>query len=199
MKGGANASVDERRRLVAARSLALFARLGFDKVSFANISKATGVPRTALYRCFRTKRDIFDAAIGGVLAELRNRINGILAEKDPADARLSKICSFVVDSLFAQRDFLCAIFNFVFSAVLAGEDMAGRVSGFTGGLKRAFKRLIVEGVASGAFRKSVDPDANAETLFALMESVAFNILLDLEKDARRAKRRFGEAVKAISA
>jgi len=199
MRGGAVASsVDERRRLVAARSLALFARLGFDKVSFADISKATGVPRTALYRCFRTKRDIFDAAIGGVLAELRNRINGILAEKDAADARLSKICSFVVDSLFAQRDFLCAIFNFVFSAVLAGEDMTERVGGFTGGLKRAFRRLVAEGMSTGTFRKSVDPEENAETLFALMESVAFNILLDLEKDPRRAKRRFAEAIKSIS-
>lgn len=199
MKAGTSSSVDDRRRLVASRTLALFARLGFDKVSFADISKATGVPRTALYRCFRTKRDIFDAAIGGVLAELRERINGMLAEKAPADERLSKICDFVVDILFAQRDFLGAIFNFVLSAVMVGEDMSERVEGFTGGLKRAFRRLVAEGVSAGKFRKSVNPETNAEMLFALMESVAFNILLNLEKDSRRAKRRFREAVKAISA
>lgn len=199
MKGGTSASVEDRRRLVASRSLALFARLGFDKVSFADISKATGVPRTALYRCFRTKRDIFDAAIGGVLSELRERINAMLAEKSPADDRLSRICDFVVDVLFAQRDFLGAIFNFVLSAVMIGEDMEGRVEGFTGGLKRAFKRLVSEGVSSGIFKKNVNPEVNAEMFFALMESVAFNILLNLEKDSRRAKRRFCEAVKAISA
>ena len=199
MKGAANSSVEDRRRLVASRTLALFARLGFDKVSFSDISKATGVPRTALYRCFRTKRDIFDAAIGGVLAELRERINGMLAEKSPADEKLARICDFVVDVLFAQRDFLGAIFNFVLSVVMVGEDMSERVEGFTGGLKRAFRRLVSEGVSAGKFRKSVNPEVNAEMFFALMESVAFNILLNLEKDSRRAKRRFREAVKAISA
>ena len=104
-----------------------------------------------------------------------------------------------MDVLFAQRDFLGAIFNFVLSAVMVGEDMSERVEGFTGGLKRAFRRLVAEGVSTGKFRKSVNPETNAEMLFALMESVAFNILLNLEKDSRRAKRRFREAVKAISA
>lgn len=199
MEVAASSLADDRRRLVAVRSLALFARLGFDKVSFADISKATGVPRTALYRCFRSKREIFDASIAGVLSELRDRINGIMADKTPADDRLSRICGFVVDRLFEARDFLGAIFNFVLSAVASGEDMSERVEGFTGGLKRAFKRLVSEGISSGKFRNSVNPDMNAEMFFALMESVAFNILLNLEKDPRRAKRRLGEAVKAISA
>ena len=36
-----------------------------------------------------------------------------------------------------------------------------------------------------------------ELLFALMEAAAFNILLNLEKDSRRARRRFREAIAAI--
>ena len=190
---------EARRRLVAARALGLFARLGFDKVSFRDISKATGVPRTAIYRYFRTKRDIFDAAIGGVLAELRKTINATLAERRPATARLSRVCSLVVDGLFENRDFLGAIFNFVFAMVMTGEDMSGRVDGFTGGLKRAFRRLLSEGLSDGSVRGNVDPEINAELLFALMESVAFNILLNLEKDSRNAKSRFKAAITAISA
>ena len=190
---------EARRRLVAARALGLFARLGFEKVSFRDISKATGVPRTAIYRCFHTKREIFDAAIGGVLADLRKAINDTLAERRPATQRLSRVCSLVIDGLFEQRDFLGAIFNFVFTMVTTGEDMAERVEGFTGGLKRAFRKLIAEGLSDGSMRESVDPEINAELLFALMESVAFNILLNLEKDSRNAKSRFKAAITAISA
>ena len=142
-------AAEARRRLVAARALGLFARLGFDKVSFHDISKATGVPRTAIYRYFHTKREIFDAAIGGVLAELREAINGTLAERKPATVRLSRVCSLVIDGLFEHRDFLGAIFNFVFAMVTTGEDMSARVEGFTGGLKRAFRRLLSEGIADG--------------------------------------------------
>ena len=190
---------EARRRLVATRALGLFARLGFEKVSFRDISKATGVPRTAIYRYFHTKREIFDAAIGGVLADLRTAINATLAERKPATARLSKVCSLVVDGLFENRDFLGAIFNFVFAMVTTGEDMSGRVDGFTGGLKRAFSKLLSEGLSDGSIRRSVDPEINAELLFALMESVAFNILLNLEKDSRNAKSRFKAAITAISA
>lgn len=190
---------EARRQLVSARALGLFARLGFDKVSFRDISKATGVPRTAIYRCFRTKREIFDAAIGGVLADLRKAINGTLAERKPATARLLRVCSLVVERIFEHRDFLGAIFNFVFAMVTSGEDMSMRVEGFTGGLKRAFRKLIAEGMEDGSIRGNVDPEINAEILFALMESVAFNILLNLEKDARNAKSRFKAAITAISA
>ena len=191
-------TVEARRRLVASRTLRLFARLGFDKVSFQDISKATGVPRTALYRYYRTKREIFDAAISETLAELKTRVDATLAEPGPAAARLRKVCDIVVDRLFEARDFLAAIFNFVLAMVMAGEDMSERVEGFTGGLKRAFKKLLEAGRRDGSLRESLDPEINAEILFALMESVAFNILLCLEKDSRAAKRRFKEAVTSIS-
>ena len=197
--GAQDRAVDARRRLVASRSLGLFARLGFDKVSFRDISRATGVPRTAIYRCFHTKREIFDAAIGGVLAELRRTINATLAERNPATVRLARVCALVVDGLFEHRDFLCAIFNFVFAMVTTGEDMSARVDGFTGGLKRAFRRLLSEGRDDGSVRGNVDPEISAELLFALMESVAFNILLNLEKDSRIARSRFKAAITAISA
>ena len=86
---------EARRRLVAVRALGLFARLGFEKVSFRDISKATGVPRTAIYRYYHTKREIFDAAIGGVLSDMRKTINATLAERRPATARLSRVCGWL--------------------------------------------------------------------------------------------------------
>lgn len=190
---------ERRRRHVASRALRLFARLGFDKVSLQDISKATGVPRTALYRYYRTKRDIFDAAISGVLGEIRERINETLAKDAPVPDRLLEVCDLVADRLFAQRDFLQAIFNFAFAMVKTGEDMSGRVAGFTGGLVRAFRRLLAEGVEDGSVRGTVDPQVCAEMLFSLVESHAFNILLELEKDSASARRRFRAAVAVLSA
>ena len=50
--------------------MGLFARLGYAKVSFLTISEATGVARTALYRYFTTKREIFPSL---PLEQVRNR------------------------------------------------------------------------------------------------------------------------------
>ena len=193
-------SAGERRRcLVASRSLRLFARLGFDKVSLQDISKATGVPRTALYRYYRSKREIFDAAISGVIAELRANINKAIKRPVSVPERLLEVCEIVVDGMFAHRDFLLAIFNFAYAMVRTGEDMSGRVRGFTGGLVRAFGRLMTEGVADGSLRPTVDPALGAELFFSLMESEAFNILLEMERDSTPAKRRFRAAAAALAA
>ena len=195
----AESAGERRRRLVASRALRLFARLGFDKVSLQDISKATGVPRTALYRYYRSKREIFDAAISGVLAELRSNINKAIERPAPVPERLLEVCDIVVEGMFAHRDFLLAIFNFAFAMVRTGEDMSGRVNGFTGGLVRAFGRLMTEGVADGSLRPTVDPSLGAEMFFSLMESEAFNILLEMEKDSTPAKRRFRAAAAALAA
>ena len=195
----AESAGERRRRLVASRALRLFARLGFDKVSLQDISKATGVPRTALYRYYRSKREIFDAAISGVLAELRANINKAIERPAPVPERLLEVCDIVVEGMFAHRDFLLAIFNFAFAMVRTGEDMSGRVHGFTGGLVRAFGRLMTEGVADGSLRLTVDPALGAETFFSLMEAEAFNILLEMEKDSAPAKRRFRAAAAALAA
>ena len=195
----AESAGERRRRLVASRALRLFARLGFDKVSLQDISKATGVPRTALYRYYRSKREIFDAAISGVLSELRANINKAIEKPAPVPERLLEVCDIVVEGMFAHRDFLLAIFNFAFAMVRTGEDMSGRVHGFTGGLVRAFGRLMTEGVADGSLRPTVDPSLGAEMFFSLMESEAFNILLEMEKDSTPAKRRFRAAAAALAA
>ena len=50
-----------RRQFIVERSMGLFARLGYAKVSFLTISEATGVARTALYRAGVT--DMADAVI----------------------------------------------------------------------------------------------------------------------------------------
>ena len=195
----AESAGERRRRLVASRALRLFARLGFDKVSLQDISKATGVPRTALYRYYHSKREIFDAAISGVLAELRSNINKAIERPAPVPERLLEVCEIVVDGMFAHRDFLLAIFNFAYAMVRTGEDMSGRVRGFTGGLVRAFGRLMTEGVADGSLRPTVDPALGAELFFSLMESEAFNILLEMERDSTPAKRRFRAAAAALAA
>ena len=61
---------DKRRQMVVAKALSLFAKMGYAKVSFLTISEATGIARTALYRYFKTKREIFDEAIHSVTSRL---------------------------------------------------------------------------------------------------------------------------------
>ena len=188
----------ERRRLVVTKAMALFARMGYSKVSFLTISEATGIARTALYRYFKTKRDIFDEAIHEITSGIRQELERIRRKEDqPVDQRIVQACNLVIDELYGKREFFSAIYEFVSSMVRAGEDMTSRIESFTVGFKVVLRQLVAEGVANGELRQNVDPDDAAETLFALMESVAFRLLLGVEKDVRQAEARFGAMIAAL--
>ena len=195
------ATVDHsaRRKLVVTKAMQLFARMGYAKVSFLDISEATGIARTALYRYFKTKREIFDEAIHGTTSQIRGELEKICDLRLPVAKRLEMACSLVIGVLHDKKGFFLAIFDFVFSMVRIGEDMSVRIDTFTGGFKVVLRRLVAEGIANGELRGNVDPDDAAEALYALMESVALRVLLGVEKDAQSAKRRFCSMISALVA
>ena len=195
---GTTGKSDERKRLVARRALPLFVRLGYDKVAFQDISEATGVPRTAIYRYYRTKRQIFDAAIFEVIKEIRASIAEIRKRKLSAVDQLRGVCSLICDLLYRERDFVQVIFTFVFAKIASGEDMATRVVEFTGGLKTTFASILSAGLEDGSIRQEFEPGIMSEPFFANFESAALKMLLGIEQDPVQPKVRMMAAIDAMS-
>ena len=196
---GTTRKTDERKRLVARRALPLFVRLGYDKVAFQDISEATGVPRTAIYRYYRTKRQIFDAAIFEVIKEVRASIAEVRRQKMSAADHLRGVCSLVCDLLYRERDFVQVIFTFVFAKIASGEDMATRVVEFTGGLKTTFAGILADGRADGSIRPEFDPEIMSELFFPNFEPAALKMLLGIEQEPSQPKVRMMAAIDAMTA
>lgn len=186
-----------RKRHVAKRTLPLFVRLGYEKVSFQDIAEATGVPRTALYRYYRTKRQIFDAAIMEVISEVRTEVEKACQAEGTSLERLEAVAHRVMELLYRERAFVQVIFDFVFAKIASGEDMARRVSAFTIGLKLTFRELVVAGQHEELIRDSIDPNIVAELLFSTVESTALKMLLGSEKTPAKAKLRISAAINSL--
>lgn len=189
---------DDRRRLIVGKAIGLFAKMGYSKVSFLDISEATGIARTALYRYFRTKREIFDEAIHETTSGIRRSLEQTCQRDCKVAAKLEACCALVIDAFYGQKEFFAAIYEFVFAMVRSGEDMTDRIDMFTGGFKVVLGRLVAEGVATGELRDTVDAEDAAEALYALMESVALRVMLGVERDSRRAKRRVRTMIAALA-
>lgn len=187
-----------RRQFIVERSMGLFARLGYAKVSFLTISEATGVARTALYRYFKTKRDIFDEAIHECTHGIKVASTAIAAQRLPVPERLVLVAESVIDTLFERKEFLLAIYAFVIDMVRRGEDMRSRIAQFTSGLRELFLRLLEDGVRLGELPDGVDPRLTSDVLFALLESVVLRMLLGVEHDAGKSKLRFAAMVRSIA-
>ena len=185
---------DDRKQHVARRALPLFVRMGYEKVSFQDIAEATGVPRTALYRYYRTKRQIFDAAIMEVIDDVRGAIARVCAKKATPAERLVMVSETVLELLYRERDFVQVIFDFVCSKIAAGEDMGRKVSAFTIGLKLTFRELAVASQEEGELREGANPDMIAELLFSMFESAGLKMLLGSEKNPTLATTRILAAI-----
>jgi len=190
----------ETRRLeIASRAMKLFSQVGYDNVTLIMIASAAGVARTVLYRYFRSKREVLDAAILATTRQIMGDSRKEIAKRGKAADRLGMVCFHVADVLFEKKDFLSAIFDFVLSMVRSGEDMSGRIMRFTGGIKAVFAKLITEGVMKGEFLPEVDPERTAEGFYSVLESAVLRIVLGTESTSAGVKVRFSDLIRSISA
>jgi len=187
-----------RKLAIARQAVHLFSKVGYDNVSLIMIAAATGVSRTVLYRYFCDKREILDAAILYVTSEIDRRSREILVSKEPTPRKLEQVCHVVAEVMFANKDFLIAVFDFVVAMVRTGADMNASIREFTTGTRNSLKILIRHAIRRGEISKELDVHRTADALYAEFESCALRIVIGTERDARAAKVRFSDAISAIT-
>lgn len=189
---------EQRKREIADKALRLFSQVGYDNVSLIMIAAATGVSRTVLYRYFCSKREVMDASIQQVVDIIDSRCTKIMSSRGKASEKLIGICHAVAEEMFAHRQFVIAVFDFVVGMVRAGADMNKGISEYTVGTRNAIKMLIAHGKKSGEFPEILLEERTADAIYAEFESCAMRIVLNTESNADAAKVRFSDIVRAIS-
>jgi len=188
-----------RRQEIILAAIKLFAQEGYQAVTFGMISAHTGVARTVLYRYFRDKRQIFNAAIVELLSRIERKHTEIVRSESSAAGRLARICTAVTVMLFDNREFLCVIIDYVMSMQRAGYDMSRRIKKFTFGLKRVMHTLILLGVRKGEFRKGIDADIVMDILYAQFESAVMRLAITGDAVQSDVMERIEGVLKGISA
>lgn len=189
----------QRRQEIARTALRLFSQVGYDNVSLIMIAAASGISRTVLYRYFCSKREVMDAAIHSVTDVVALRCQSVLKSGGTTPEKLEKICHVVVEEMFAHRDFVIAVFDFVVGMVRSGADMNAGINEYTAGTRNAIRLLISHGKRRGEFPAALVDERTADALYAEFESCAMRIVLNTERTNDAAKRRFSDAIHALSA
>lgn len=189
---------EQRKREIAEKALRLFSQVGYDNVSLIMIAAAAGVSRTVLYRYFCSKREVMDASIQQVVDVIESRCTKIMASRDKASEKLIGVCHAVAEEMFAHREFVIAVFDFVVGMVRAGADMNNRISEYTSGTRNAIKMLVTHGKKAGEFPEILLEERTADAIYAEFESCAMRIVLNTERNANAAKVRFSDIIRAIT-
>lgn len=75
---------EERRRHILTSAWTCFSANGFHATSMDDVIAATGMSSSAVYRYFRSKDDLIDAAADEALTLVRNLFDGLLAQSPTA-------------------------------------------------------------------------------------------------------------------
>lgn len=189
---------DQRKQEIAEKAIRLFSQVGYDNVSLIMIAAAAGVSRTVLYRYFCSKREVLDAAIVFVTDSIEAKCTKIMASRAKNTEKLEGICHTVVDVMFKNKDFLVAVFDFVVGMARSGVSMGPSIGRFTTGTRTALRRLIEYAIDRHEIPEMLVVDRIADALYAQFEACAMRIVIGTESNAKDAKVRFSDIIRAIS-
>ncbi len=167
---------DARRREILQKSLTLFADFGYPGVTYKQLADRCGLARTALYKYFPGKREIFDSAISQMVkelaAEFRSTVNqqpGLLASQ-----KLELVLVQAMNLLFQHGKLLQAITEYLIAQRRQGDNVARKVRRHTLAMRLTIVKLLREGMESGEF-KTLPCDFIGDVLYGILESAALRV------------------------
>ena len=175
----------QRRIQILEKAFALFAEKGYAGVTYQKVADRCGLSRTAIYRYFQNKEEMFLYAVELATNNMNARIEKILRlpEKTPLE-KLTRILHVTVRLLADNRVFLTVILDYILTQKQHGKDVRRQVRRRTFGVKYLFAKLLREAVAAGELQIRHIETA-ALHLYGMLESFILNLtvtdILD-EKD-----------------
>lgn len=175
---------EERRTEILRKSLRLFAESSYGEVTFQSIAARCGLARTALYKYFDHKRQIFDGAVSVATSELVEKYREILARPGSYRDKIEAVIAEVFRILFSQRDLLLVIVEYTVSVKRSGKTLRWVVARHTRGLKASLCYLLAQGVRAGEFAP-MDVRTTTEVLYAILESTVMRLALTDNADLKK--------------
>lgn len=175
----------QRRIQILNKAFVLFAEEGYAGVTYQKVADRCGLSRTAIYRYFQNKEEMFLYAIKLAIGNMNTLIENTLQRygETPLE-KLLRILHLTVRLLADNRIFLTVILDYVLTQKQHGKDVRRQVRRHTLGMKHLLAKLLREAEAAGELRIRQIETA-AHHLYGMLESFVLNLTVTdilVEKD-----------------
>jgi AcrR family transcriptional regulator len=169
----------QRRQHVLVSAWRCFSRDGFHATSMDDVIAATGISSSAVYRYFRSKDELIDAAAEQSLVQLRDLFARLLAQ-DPVPT-LAEVVTALVGELTERSgntDYdLSKIAVHAWAESLRRPELAAKTRAFYQDVRGHLAELARRWRDAGQLAPDANPDAVATVLLTLMPGLIVNIHL----------------------
>ena len=173
-----------RRIQILEKAFALFAEEGYAGVTYQKVADRCGISRTAIYKYFQNKEDIFLYAVKLATDNMNTRIEKIMQyHEGTVLEKLNRILHVTVRLLADNRIFLTVILDYVLTQKQHGKDVRRQVRRHTFGMKYLFVKLLREASSAGKLR-IFQVETAAHHLYGMLESFVLNLTVTNILDAK---------------
>ena len=162
-------STEVRRRQIADAARALTVKYGSEHITVRRIAKEIGVSEGALYRHFKSKRDILSFMIERIEEDLTGdlkRVNG--SHNTPLEI-LEALLRNHVSAIEQRRG---TSFQVIAEIISLGDKKLNRqVSAVLDSYTSRIREILEDGIQSGELRKDIDPETTATLIAATLQGL----------------------------
>jgi AcrR family transcriptional regulator len=163
-----NTEVRQRQIIDAARKVII--KYGSEHVTVKKIAGEVGISEAAIYRHYKSKRDILSFLIENIGELMAEDIS--LAAAGKFENRLQLLDNVIKNHLSSIEQRKGISFQVIAEIISLGDKKLNKkASQVIGTYIDQLKNLITEGVSTGEIRKDVSPDAAALILFGIIQGI----------------------------
>ena len=186
---------EQRKRQLVNIALDLIATQGLQGTTMGKVAKAAGITEMALYRHFRSRKELIQAALDKMIAITKRFLD---VDEPDIKKRLRTISATMYDSMMSNRMEPRLLFEFLRAP--AKENLKDQMQAQFQAMLHKIEAMLDEGIARGQFRADIDKTRIAWEIFAFGFTLNFVNVLGFENDftKQRAMTRQEELLSKIS-
>ena len=191
-------SHEERKSEIIEAALEIAADQGVGGATTQAIADRVGIAQPTIFRHFKSRNAIFEAAVTGIAEALFRNIAGLLEGYEPADVRLQELIRRQLRFIGRRR----GVPRLLFSDRLHIEipTLRSAVLGVMDRYTQALTRLIEEGMWEKRFRRDLEPQETARILISMIQGLVVrwslsNYAFELEDEAEAVWRVLWQGLK----
>ena len=188
-------AVEERRRLILAAAVRVFARKGYHACRVGEIAEEAGISHGLLYHYFASKEEVLETIFGETWSDLIAAMRGVEESDQPAPEKLRQVAAIFLRAWRREPDLVRVLVH----EVARSPQLPGRVVEI-GHAFRSIERIVEQGQEEGELRRDVDARLASWILYGAIEEIltgwVLGQLADREEDVAEAERTVVEVIAA---
>lgn len=162
-------NTDVRQKQIISAARRLIVKYGSEHVTVRRMAKEIGVTEAAIYRHFKSKRDVLSFLVDDIE---RTLIADVETNRAPELGALETLEKVVMDHISAIEQRRGVSFQVIAEIISLGDKKLNKkIFEVISKYNSLIKGILSEGIKAGALRQDIDLDATATLFFGMMQGL----------------------------